>query len=108
MLISTYFAIAEVKQPHIQLLLKSATHFLLPQLIVELVAQRLGSIQALFGRVYHQLRDEIEKQGVCLGEELLPLSFLHFGELVIVEVVLRIHIDDLSLRGRSQHLNDLD
>ena len=39
---------------------------------------------------------------------LAPLSFLDLGELIVIEVIVRIHIDDLTLGGRAQNLDDLD
>ena len=39
---------------------------------------------------------------------LLPFLALDFRKLVVVEIVLRVHIDDLGLGGCPQHLDDLD
>ena len=37
-----------------------------------------------------------------------PLSFLDFGELVVVEVVVGVHVHNLTLGGGPQHLDNLD
>ena len=39
---------------------------------------------------------------------MLPVPFLHLWEFVVVEVVLRVHLDDLSLCGSPHHLNNLN
>ena len=61
------------------------------------------------------MRQEIEQKRVCLGEDLnkrtnyfVPLSFFDFGELVVIEVVVRVHIDDLTFGGSSEHFDDLN
>ena len=37
-----------------------------------------------------------------------PLFLFHFWKFVIVEVVLRVHIDYLGFGGRSHYLDNLD
>lgn len=39
---------------------------------------------------------------------LVPLSFFDLRELVIIQIVIRIHVDYLGLCGSAQHLNDLN
>lgn len=39
---------------------------------------------------------------------MFPFSFLYFGEFVVVEIVLGVHLDHLSFSGGSHDLNDLD
>ena len=39
---------------------------------------------------------------------MFPLSLLDFGELVVVEIVLRVHLHHLSLGGSPHDLDDLD
>jgi hypothetical protein len=34
-------------------------HLLLPQLVEELVSQSLSSVESLFGRVYHDLGEQV-------------------------------------------------
>ena len=38
----------------------------------------------------------------------IPLSFLHLRELVVIEIVVGIHIDNLALGRSSQHFDDFD
>jgi hypothetical protein len=37
-----------------------------------------------------------------------PLLCLDFGELIVIQIIIRIHIDDLGLTGRAQYLNNFD
>jgi len=39
---------------------------------------------------------------------LLPLSLLDFGELIIIEIVIRIHFDNLSFSWSSHNFDNLD
>lgn len=39
---------------------------------------------------------------------LVPLSFFDLREFVIIQVVVRIHVDYLSLCGSAQHLYDFN
>ena len=85
-----------------------AADLLVSQLVEELVRERLGCVQSLLWAVDHHLRDEIQQQRIRLREDLLPLPLLYLWELVIVEVVFRVHLCHLRLGWSSQHFDDLD
>lgn len=115
MLIATHLSVAEVEQAHSQLFLKFFPHFLLSQLIEKFMSKGFSSIETLFWCVNHNLSYEVYQQGIGIREDLyneisymLPVSFLNFGEFVVVEVILWIHLNDLSFCGSSHHFDDLD
>ena len=70
----------EGEQVQPKLLLKSQTHWLLSQLIKKFMSQRLGSVESVFGGVYHDLSQEVEKERVSFGENLNRIIFtlLHY------------------------------
>ena len=39
---------------------------------------------------------------------MFPFSLLDLGELIVTEVVLRVHLDDLSFSWRSHNLDNLN
>ena len=39
---------------------------------------------------------------------MLPVTFFDFGKFVVIEVVLRVHLNNLSLSRRSHNLDDLN
>jgi|688.fasta_scaffold1698084_1 hypothetical protein len=108
MLVSSNFSIAKIEQSNIHLFLKSSSHFFLSKFIKELMSERLCCIKPLLGRIDHDLREEIKQQWICFREYRFPLSLLDFGEFIIIEIVVWIHLSHLSLGWGSKDLDDLD
>lgn len=108
MFIPPNLSVAEVKQPHIKLFLYRPAYLLLSQLVVKLMRQCLRRIETLLGGVDHDLVDEIEEEGVCFGEHLSPFPAFYLRELIVIQVVFRIHLDHLRLGGSAKHLDDLN
>ena len=99
----------EIEEPaNARRLPNAVEHPLVPQLVVELMGQGFRRSEALLWRIAHDLPQQVDEEGVRLRKHLLPLPLLDFGELVVVEVVVRVHVNDLGLGGRSHHLDDLD
>ena len=84
MLIPSYFSIAKIEQSNIHLLLQCSPHLLLSQLIEKLMGKSLSGIESLLWWIYHDLREEVEEQCICFGENGFPLSLFYLWEFVVI------------------------
>lgn len=60
MLVTVELVGVEGEEVDVVLLLDHAVHGLLTQLVVELVGEGLGSVEALFGRIDEDLAEEVQ------------------------------------------------
>ena len=61
-----------------------------------------------FGRGGRAIKDQLLEKSMLLNIYLIPLSFLYFWKFVVVEVVVWIHVDHLTLCWSSKHFNYLN